>query len=263
MPAARSLYEILQVDPSAEPEIVEAAYRRLARKYHPDVSSSDDTGRRMTEINGAYEVLRDPLRRAAYDRERLEQVDVSGRRDAPRQDDRPEPAPPPAADPWAPYAPASGMLGCRQHHGAVAVGTCDTCGAGLCGRCFDRFDPPSCPSCLLAWASERRWELRRPAIWVLAVAGVVACLVLASLGRVARSGPPVFALEALSGCVVACYPSGWRVMRHRVDTYGETLAGLLIAAAVGPVVAPFRMARIAWDLRQVRRLEALARDAGG
>jgi hypothetical protein len=259
--SARSLYEILQVDRRAEPEIVEAAYRRLARKYHPDVSGSDAAGRRMTEINAAYEVLRDPLRRAAYDRE------LQGRAGSGAQQEAPEPAarrePAPAPGPWSAHGPASGLLGCRQHPRAIAVGRCDTCGAGLCGPCFDRFDPPGCPSCILAWASERRWELRRPAIWVLAVAAVVACVLLASLGRVARSGPPVLALEALSGCVVACYPSGWRVMRGRVETYGEVLAGLLIAAAVGPVVAPFRMAGIALDLRRVRRLEALARDGGG
>src|SRR5258708_38826664 len=64
-----SLYEVLQVDRRAEPEVVEAAYRRLARKYHPDTSGLDDGGRRMKELSAAYEVLRDQVRRAAYDRE--------------------------------------------------------------------------------------------------------------------------------------------------------------------------------------------------
>src|SRR5437660_1693912 len=66
MQPARSLYEILQVDARAEPEVLEAAYRRLARKYHPDVSESAD-GARMKELNAAYAVLRDPQRRADYD----------------------------------------------------------------------------------------------------------------------------------------------------------------------------------------------------
>src|SRR6266581_2011051 len=65
----RTLYEVLQVDRRAEPEVIEAAYRRLARKYHPDVSNSADAEQRMKEINAAYEVVRDPRRRAAYDRD--------------------------------------------------------------------------------------------------------------------------------------------------------------------------------------------------
>ena len=60
---ARSLYQVLQVDPEAEPDVVEAVYRRLARKYHPDVSGVPDAAERMKEINAAYQVLRDPGRR--------------------------------------------------------------------------------------------------------------------------------------------------------------------------------------------------------
>src|SRR5438552_584955 len=66
----RDLYQVLQVDPSADGEVLEAAYRRLARKYHPDVSSAPDAEARMRELNDAYATLRDPARRAAYDRGR-------------------------------------------------------------------------------------------------------------------------------------------------------------------------------------------------
>lgn len=61
-------YALLQVDPAAEPEVIESAYRRLARKYHPDVNASPDAHARMRAINEAYRVLSDPARRAAYDR---------------------------------------------------------------------------------------------------------------------------------------------------------------------------------------------------
>jgi curved DNA-binding protein CbpA len=63
-------YKVLQVDSEAEDEVIQAAYRRLARKYHPDVAGPDGASR-MTSINAAWELLRDPRRRAAYDRERL------------------------------------------------------------------------------------------------------------------------------------------------------------------------------------------------
>ncbi len=66
----KDYYAILQVDPRAEPEVVEAAYRRLSRKYHPDISGEADAGHRMRELNEAYEVLSDPARRRAYDRRR-------------------------------------------------------------------------------------------------------------------------------------------------------------------------------------------------
>ena len=60
-------YGILQVHPKAEKEVIDAAYRRLASKYHPDVSQVSDASERMKQINIAYEVLSDPIKRAAYD----------------------------------------------------------------------------------------------------------------------------------------------------------------------------------------------------
>ena len=64
-------YEVLQVDPRAEPEVLRAAYRVLARKYHPDHGGD---ARRMIEINDAWDVLGDPARRAAYDASRAKQA---------------------------------------------------------------------------------------------------------------------------------------------------------------------------------------------
>jgi len=60
-------YGILQVHPKAEKEIIDAAYRRLAFKYHPDLSQVSDATERMKQINTAYEVLSDPVKREAYD----------------------------------------------------------------------------------------------------------------------------------------------------------------------------------------------------
>jgi curved DNA-binding protein CbpA len=59
-------YRILQVRSDAEDAVIAAAYRALARRYHPDVGG-DRTARSMTEINAAWEILRDPERRREYD----------------------------------------------------------------------------------------------------------------------------------------------------------------------------------------------------
>jgi DnaJ-class molecular chaperone len=67
---ATDYYRVLRVDPRAEPEVIQAAYRKLAAMYHPDVDASPDAQGRMVEINQAYGVLRDPDSRAAYDRAR-------------------------------------------------------------------------------------------------------------------------------------------------------------------------------------------------
>ena len=67
MDLALDPYKTLQVDREADPEVIRAAYRRLALKYHPDGDAGPGSGRRMAELNAAWEVLRDAGRRAAYD----------------------------------------------------------------------------------------------------------------------------------------------------------------------------------------------------
>ena len=63
-------YDTLKVSRDAPIEVIQAAYRSLARKYHPDhASRTADSEAAMKAINAAYEILGDPARRAAYDRE--------------------------------------------------------------------------------------------------------------------------------------------------------------------------------------------------
>lgn len=63
-------YAILQVHPEAETIVIEAAYRRLAREYHPDVNESPGAHERMVAINEAFQVLSDPKLRLEYDQSR-------------------------------------------------------------------------------------------------------------------------------------------------------------------------------------------------
>ncbi|HUF72670.1 MAG TPA: DnaJ C-terminal domain-containing protein [Gammaproteobacteria bacterium] len=63
----KDYYELMGVARDATQDDIKRAYRRLARKYHPDVSKEDDAEERFKEIGEAYEVLRDPEKRAAYD----------------------------------------------------------------------------------------------------------------------------------------------------------------------------------------------------
>jgi curved DNA-binding protein CbpA len=60
-------YRVLQVDPAANPLVVQAAYRALAQIFHPDVFGDEAE---MKKINAAWEVLGDPRRRREYDMER-------------------------------------------------------------------------------------------------------------------------------------------------------------------------------------------------
>ena len=71
---ARDYYEILGIGRDATAEDIQRAYRKLARRYHPDVDKSPGSEDRFKEINEAYHVLSDPERRQRYDRPQPEQA---------------------------------------------------------------------------------------------------------------------------------------------------------------------------------------------
>jgi curved DNA-binding protein CbpA len=116
-------YKTLQVDPEADPEVIQAAYRRLAQKWHPDLASGQEAEDRMVAINRAWEMLGDPVRRAEYDRERARRirsarVKYSGRSDADRDTSWPTAEPPPNRSAPAAARPPAGATGAAARKGA-------------------------------------------------------------------------------------------------------------------------------------------------
>jgi curved DNA-binding protein len=63
-------YQILGVPNDANLKAIKAAYRQMARQYHPDTQTDQSSDERMKQINEAYAVLSDSKKRAAYDRKR-------------------------------------------------------------------------------------------------------------------------------------------------------------------------------------------------
>jgi curved DNA-binding protein CbpA len=92
MAGLRSLYDVLNVAPDAEPIVVEAAYKALIKKYHPDQAVEAPVSKNAAAINEAFAVLKDPARRTDYDHRlwtkqqalRLAQLQAAGGSAGPR-----------------------------------------------------------------------------------------------------------------------------------------------------------------------------------
>jgi DnaJ domain len=130
-------YAVLQVHPDAVPEVIDAAYRQLMRKYHPDVAGTDASlatalHDRAKVINQAYAVLRDPAQRRAYDAERRRAhrpTDSADPGDAP-DDVAIEPVPDNPSPGWAPlrtlaagYYLLPGLYEWEDGHGQEVLAT--------------------------------------------------------------------------------------------------------------------------------------------
>jgi curved DNA-binding protein CbpA len=81
MSTTDDLYRVLQVAPEADHEVIRAAYRALARKYHPDLAGGSKE--QMAALNAAWGVLQHPRTRAIYDRKRLAREPSQNGRSAP------------------------------------------------------------------------------------------------------------------------------------------------------------------------------------
>jgi hypothetical protein len=104
----RNPYQILQVASTADADVIEAAYKSLAKKYHPDRALVPDADERMKELNWAHDILTDPAKRREWDRKHSQQQAVPSANQAP---DSPSPgvssAPSPAKSPPPPPPPTS------------------------------------------------------------------------------------------------------------------------------------------------------------
>ena len=72
----KNYYEILEVDKNASEEVIEKAYKTLAKKYHPDLQNNNKTQNKMQQINEAYEILSNDFKRREYD-EKIKRQSVS------------------------------------------------------------------------------------------------------------------------------------------------------------------------------------------
>ena len=85
----KNYYEILEVSSAASEEYIRSRYFELAKKYHPDISTSPDSHKKFMDINEAYSVLSDTLRRADYD-QKLEGVFMRQKETA-KNEEKPSP----------------------------------------------------------------------------------------------------------------------------------------------------------------------------
>lgn len=108
----KNYYEILGVSQNSETEVITAAYKAMMRKYHPDTNDSAQAAERAKEINEAYEVLKNPLRRREYDAK-------MGRSEAGSSSPPPPPPRPPASDQSPPSEPNRAATSVLGKHGEL------------------------------------------------------------------------------------------------------------------------------------------------
>jgi len=219
---------VLQVDPSAEQEVVDVAYRRLARKYHPDVNKSPEAALRMRELAAAYDVLKDPLKRAEYDRQR------GPRRLLVRLRRPPPPEAPRRVHAEAPR-PWTDRPMCWQHETLPAVDVCSVCGATLCRWCAMPFRPAA----------------------IFASAFLTVLIAVIPVGPRLEGALLVAYLVAATALGIAMvaggmWRSGWR------DEPRDTGLGVAFLVWIGLLVgwlgAPLLLGKLIWDFRRATRM---------
>jgi hypothetical protein len=246
-------YAVLQVSEHADPEVIDAAYRALARKWHPDVNAEPGAADHMRAINEAYHVLRDPERRARYDREQPRGPVSQSRWEPPDEgsaQEEPDPggrAGPPPRGPPPRRAPPPVREACSLHDEMEAVAECARCGGLLCRACVEFGD---CPTCAEEEAARRQVWMGVRAVGALVAGWSIAAVVTWALGKPLQSSAGVIAIV---GLWIAVTIQGWSVLRDRTGELGNSL---FLALLLSPVLAPVIVvvgARDFWRLHSLRR----------
>jgi curved DNA-binding protein CbpA len=112
MAGAKDYYSILGVSVDSEDVVIHAAYRALMRRYHPDINQTHEGAKRSQSINEAYDVLRDPARRATYDSAANAHRKTAGPPPSPEPPKHEEAVDPPnrRLNPWRKYVAAAAAL---------------------------------------------------------------------------------------------------------------------------------------------------------
>lgn len=121
---ASDWYEILQVSPNAEPEVVRAAYERLSEKNRPEADSSPSATERQQLLDEAFAILSDPARRAEYDLTRTTVATAAAV------------APPAPVPSQVPTTPTSRIVECPRDPGVETALRCSRCDTPICPRCL-------------------------------------------------------------------------------------------------------------------------------
>ena len=245
--ADSDLYAVLGVGIGAEPEVIDAAYRALARKYHPDVNHDPGAGERFRALNEAYRTLHDLDARARYDAE------LALRRQTPS----PRAVPPRAADrPVDLFGAAVGDLWRRARSSARVQ--------------------PAAAAAVPAARTRRRWALPALALGAGAVAGAAGASAIsgrsgramrlywsaAAFGRAAviEARQPHEALAAGGFPAVAGNPSFASVATQLIAALEGATARLRAAGAIPPQAEAYHFLQLD-DWREERELRAAQREA--
>jgi len=126
----KDYYKVLGVERTASDDDIKKAFRRLARKHHPDINKAPEAAARMQELNEAHEVLRDKEKRAAYDR-----VGQGAQGGQPFQ-------PPPGWDSGFEFSGGPADFGAGEDHSAFFEALFGAARRGARGRPDRGFDEP-------------------------------------------------------------------------------------------------------------------------
>lgn len=142
-PADVDYYEVLQVHERAIQPVIDGAYRALVRRYHPDVHPADKrtwAHSKMAQLNVAYDVLSDPVRRSEYDAAR--RVGRTGRLIADGE------------------ATVARGVKCFNHPKRPSLTFCWHCGRPICAECFgaEMHGHTVCVPCAMVIERERGWS---------------------------------------------------------------------------------------------------------